>query len=73
MNDKKFCQIFAIQFFILKFLYEILYDNHRVHAIGHHDVYFKHVATGTEPDEHDDKGLPEPSGLLSLCQQKPLN
>jgi len=27
--------------------------------------YFKCVATGTEPDEHKDKGLPEPTGLLS--------
>jgi len=27
--------------------------------------YFKHVVTGTEPDEHEDKGLPEPTGPLS--------
>ena len=27
--------------------------------------YFKCVATGTEPDEHKDEGLPESTGLLS--------
>jgi len=27
--------------------------------------YFKHVATGTEPDEHKDEGLSEPTGPLS--------
>jgi len=27
--------------------------------------YFKHVATGIEPDEHKDEGLPKPTGLLS--------
>jgi len=26
--------------------------------------YFKNVATGTEPYEHEDKGLPEPTGPL---------
>jgi len=26
--------------------------------------YFKHVATGIEPDEHKDEGLPEPTGPL---------
>ena len=49
---------FPIQFFILK----ILCNNQHVHACGHHDVFFKCVATGTKPDEHEDEGLPEQLG-----------
>jgi len=42
-----------------------LCDNQCVHACGHCDVDFKHVATSTESDEHKDEGLPGPTELLS--------